>query len=151
MERAAGWPLALRIFRNAREEGEPPDAGADTLAAWIETRLWRGLTPADREFVLDMGAVRLVRPRVDGRSLDMVGAATRIAAMRSLTGLLQTTSAYHPTMRLHPLIRDYGAERRLRETPERFCRIHAGIARSLARRQQVIEALHHAVAAGIWN
>ena len=106
MERAAGWPLALRIFRNARQEGEPPDAGADTLAAWIETRLWRGLTPEDREFVLDMALFDWFDPALMDEALDMVGAATRIAAMRSLTGLLQTTTAYQPTMQLHPLIRD---------------------------------------------
>lgn len=148
MQRSAGWPLALRIFRNAREEGAPLDTGADTLAAWIETRLWRGLAAEDRELILDMALFDWFDGELMDEVLDTSGTATRIAAMRSLTGLLQTTSACEPTMRLHPLIRDYGAERRLREMPDRFRTIHAGIARSLARRGKVIDALHHAVAAG---
>ena len=148
MQRSAGWPLALRILRNAREKGELPDAGADTLAAWVETRLWRGMAAEDRELVLDMALFDWFDGALVDEVLDTAGAARRIAAMRSLTGLLQTTSGYQPTMRLHPLIRDYGTERRLRETPDRFRSIHAGIARALARRGQVIEALRHALAAG---
>ncbi|MCY3814639.1 MAG: LuxR C-terminal-related transcriptional regulator [Gammaproteobacteria bacterium] len=146
MKQSAGWPLALRIFRNAQEEGHTPDAGADTLASWIESRLWRGLAEQDRELVLDMALFDWFDAKLMDEVLDGIGASARIAGMHSLNGLVQTTSN-GPTMRLHPLIRDYGASRRLRETPDRFRAIHATIARSLARRGQAVEALRHAIAA----
>lgn len=148
MKRSAGWPLALRMLRNAREKGEPPELGADTLASWIETRLWRGLAEEDRELVLDMALFDWFSGELLDEVLESHGSAGRIAAMSSLAGLLQTASGDEPTMRLHPLIRDYGAARRLQETPDRYHAIHAAIARSLARRGQAIAALHHAVAAG---
>ena len=53
-ERTAGWPMALRIYRNERAQGASADVRGHTVAAWIETRLWRGLAPADRDLVLDM-------------------------------------------------------------------------------------------------
>lgn len=52
---SAGWPIALRIHRNAGRDGAPGAAGGDhAAAAWIETRLWRGVPAADREFLLDI-------------------------------------------------------------------------------------------------
>ncbi|MDE0055035.1 MAG: LuxR C-terminal-related transcriptional regulator [Gammaproteobacteria bacterium] len=54
---SAGWPIALRIYRNAAQAGEPLDdplGGKETVAAWIESRLWRGVPDDDREFVLDV-------------------------------------------------------------------------------------------------
>lgn len=145
MKQSAGWPLALRIFRNAQEEGHTPDAGVDTLASWIESRLWRGMAEEDRELVLDMALFDWFDAKLMDEVLDGTGASARVAGMQSLNGLLQTTSN-GPAMRLHPLIRDYGASRRLRETPDRFRAIHAAIARSLARRGQAVEALRHAIA-----
>ena len=148
VEQSAGWPLALRIFRNARDKGQTPAAGEDTVAAWIETRLWRGLAAEDRELVLDMSLFEWFDGELMDEALAEAGTAERIASMRSLAGLVETANADRPKMRLHPLIRDYGAERRMRETPDRFRAIHAGIARSLASRGQVVEALRHAAAAG---
>ena len=44
----AGWPIALRMVRNAREDGMSATAEGDALAAWIEARLWRGLSEENR-------------------------------------------------------------------------------------------------------
>ncbi|MCY4011094.1 MAG: LuxR C-terminal-related transcriptional regulator [Gammaproteobacteria bacterium] len=146
VKQSVGWPLALRIFRNAQEDGHTPEAGADTLASWIESRLWRGLAEKDRELVLDMALFDWFDAELMDEVLDGTDASARIAGMHSLNGLLQTT-ANGTTMRLHPLIGDYGASRRQQETPDRFRSIHAAIARSLVRRRQTVEALRHANAA----
>ena len=146
-ERSAGWPLALRIYRNARQEGAREDVGGDAVAAWIETRLWRGLSAEDRDIVLDMALFDWFDGELMDEATATPGAARRAESIRSLTGLLQRTREQPPKMRLHPLIQEYCAVRQSRDAPARFRTIHSRIARALARRGQVDDALRHAVMA----
>ena len=111
-------------------------------------RLWRGLSAEDRDFVLDIALF----DRLDPDRIDEVtgapNAGRRIASMRALAGLLSTTGGGGSAMRLHPLIKGYCEKRRFEETPERFRALHRDIARALARRGRVVEALRHAAEAG---
>ena len=141
---SAGWPIALRIHRNAGGRG-----GAErTAAGWIETRLWRGLGAADRDFVLDIALFDRLDPDLVDEALGMRNSGRRIASMGALAGLLSTRGGGGAGMQLHPLIRDYCEKRRFEETPERFREIHRGIALALARRGRSVEALRHAGEAG---
>ena len=146
---SAGWPIALRIYRNAGRPGAP-DAAADndTVAGWIETRLWRDIPAADREFVLDIALCDQVDPDLIDEVTGERNAGRRIASMGALAGLLSTTGGGGSTMRLHPLIKDYCEKRRFEEDPDRFRSIHRGIAHVLARRGRVVEALRHAKEVG---
>ena len=117
-------------------------------AAWVETRLWRGLSTEERDFVLDVAPF----DRLDAELIDEVtgarNAARRIASMEALDGLLSTTGGGGSAVQLHPLIRGHCEKRRFAEAPERFRAIHRGIAEALARRGRAVEALRHAAEAG---
>ena len=144
---SAGWPLALRIHRDAVRRGAPDAAGgADAVAGWIETRLWRGLSAGDRDFVLDIALFDRLETELIDEVTDARNAGRRIASMGALAGLLSTTGR-GSTMRLHPLIKRHCEQRRFEEAPERFRAIHRGIAKALARRGRSIEALRHAAEA----
>ncbi len=144
---SAGWPLALRIHLDATRRGVPDAAGGvDALAGWIETRLWRGLSGEDRDFVLDIALFDRLEPSLIDKVTDARNAGRRIASMGALAGLLSTTG-HGSTMRLHPLIKRHCEQRRFEEAPERFRAIHRGIAKELARRGRPVEALRHAVEA----
>ena len=143
----AGWPLALRIHHDATEAGAPHAAGGEgALAGWIETRLWRGFSAEDRDFVLDIALFDRLETNLIDEVTDTRNTGRRIASMGALAGLLSTTGR-GSTMRLHPLIRRHCEQRRFEEAPERFRDIHRGIAVALARRGRSIEALRHAAEA----
>ena len=147
-ESTAGWPMALRIYRNGREEAAPGNVEGDMVAAWIETRLWRGLARAERDLALDMALFDWFDADLMDEATGVRDSAQRIASARALTGLLQTIPSGHGRMRLHPLLKRHCAEQRAREDPERARTIHRGIARALAYRGYVVEAVRHAMAAG---
>ena len=144
---SAGWPLALRIQRDAARAGVPDAAGGeDALAGWIETRLWRGLSAEDRDFILDIALFDRLETDLIDEVTDARNAGRRIASMGALAGLL-STAGRGSTMRLHPLIKRHCEQRRFEEEPERFRAIHRGIAKALARRGRSVEALRHAAEA----
>ena len=144
---SAGWPLGLRVHRDAARRGEPDAAGGeDTLAGWIETRLWRGLSAEDRDFVLDIALFDRLETNLIDEVTGAPNAGRRIASMGALAGLFSTTGR-GSTMRLHPLIKRHCEQRRFEEAPEHFRAIHRGIAMALARRGRPIEALRHAAEA----
>ena len=146
---SAGWPLALRIHRNAVRHGAPGAAGGDhAVAGWIETRLWRGIAGADRDFLLDIALFDPLDPELIDEVTGTGNAARRIASMGALAGLLSTTGGGGSAMRLHPLVRDYCEKRRFEEDVERYRTVHRGIAVALARRGRAVEALRHAAEAG---
>ena len=149
-EDSAGWPIALRLYRNALQTGAPlTQLGAsDTVAAWIESRLWRGLADEDRDLVLDIALFDWIEPPLIDEATPHTHSRLRLSSMHSLNGLLQTAGGEGSPMRLHPLVREYCAKRLFRQDPERFRLIHAGIAQALARRGQVLDALRHAAEAG---
>ena len=142
---SAGWPIALRIHRNAgRQESGRAQGAERTVAGWIETRLWRGIAGADRDFVLDVALFDSLAPDLLDEVLGVRSSGRRIASMGALAGLLSTRSGGGAGVQLHPLIREYCERRRFEETPDRFRAIHRGIARALARRGRLVEALRHA-------
>ena len=96
---SAGWPLALRIHRNARRSAEPGDADR-TVAEWIETRLWRGVPAADRAFALDAALFDGLDPELIDEVRGEAGSAMRIAAMDAFAGLLSTAGCA-PTFRFN--------------------------------------------------
>lgn len=144
---SAGWPIALRMYRNAAQNDLASAGGNDTVAGWIETRLWRGISADDRNFVLDVALFDGFDPELIEEVTGAGNPARRHASLEALAGLWSTTAGAESPMRLHPLIKDHCERRRFEEDPERFRRIHRGIARTLARRGQVVEALRHAVEA----
>ena len=148
---SGGWPIALRIIHNERSGTAAQSAREvrDVAGNWVESRLWRGLTPDDRELLLDVGLFE----RIDGPLLDEVlgenGLMKRIEAMLALAGLLESVRVGgSQSWRLHPLIREYCARRRSRDTPERFQSLHRRIAEALARRGETVTAMRHAAEAG---
>ena len=144
---SAGWPLALRIHSDAARRGAPDTAGgAHAVAGWIETRLWRGLSAEDRDFVLDIALFDRLEMNLIDEVTGARNAERRIASMGALAGLLSTTGR-GSTVRLHPLIKRHCEQRRFEEAPGRFRAIHSGIAKALARRGRSIEALRHAAEA----
>ena len=143
---SAGWPIALRVHRNARQHGNP--GGADrTVADWIETWLWRGVSAEDREFVLDIALFDPVEPGLVDEVTGRGNSELRIASLGALAGLLSSTGDDGTAMRLHTLVKDYCGKRRFREDPERYRMIHRCIALALARRGRAVEALRHAAEA----
>ena len=150
-ENTAGWPIALRLYRNARQAGtrlERIGGGLETISAWIESRLWRGLTAEDRDFVLDISLFDWIDFRLIDEATGGQHSRRRIDSMQSLNGLLQSTGGGDASLCLHPLIRQYCANRRYQEDPERYVFLHRRIARALARRGHVLEALRHGSEAG---
>ena len=146
---SAGWPIALRIYRNAgRLRYSNAEDAERTVSGWIETRLWRGIPAADRDFVLDVALFDRLDPGLIDEVLEVQSSGRRIASMRSLSGLLSTRGGGAPAMQLHPLVKEYCGKRRFEETPDRFRAIHRGIAQALARRGRSVEALRHAGEAG---
>ena len=146
---SAGWPIALRIYRNAgRPDGSAETVVADAAGVWIESRLWRGLSAADRDFVLDIALFDWFDPDLVDEATGTPNSRRRLEVMGTLAGLIQTSADSASAMRLHPLIRDHCTNRRFAEDPDRFRDIHRAIARALARRGQILDALRHASEAG---
>ena len=146
---SAGWPIALRIHRNAgRRESGRAQGAERAVAGWIETRLWRGMAGADRDLVLDAALFDSLDPALLDEVLGVRSAARRLASMGALAGLLSTRGGGGAEMQLHPLIRDWCERRRFEESPDRFRTIHRDIARALTRRGRFVEALRHAGEAG---
>ena len=148
--RSAGWPIALRIYGNADGNGAP-DAdgyGGDLVAGWIETRLWRGMSRNDRDFLLDVSLLDRIEPDLIEEAAGVSHAGRRLASMGALAGLFSTTGGPGSAIRLHPLVRHYCEKRRFTETPERFRALHRALAEALARRGRTVEALRHAAEAG---
>ena len=146
-----GWPIALRIIQN--ERGGPTAAGAaavrDVAENWVESRLWRGLTPGDRDLLLDLGLFEWIDGALLDEVLDGNEPMRRVVALPALAGLVESVRVDGTGIwRLHPLIREHCARRRFRETPERFQSVHRRIAEALARRGETVAAMYHAAESG---
>ena len=146
-EGSQGWPIALCIHRDVRAGGGPVDMMQGIASNWIEARLWRGLAREEQDLVLDVGLFEWI----DGDLVDEVlgaGSTRRIQAIPALSGLLRTAGGSKDVLTLQPLIRQYCAAKRSRESPERYRTIHRSIADALARRGRVVPAMRHAREAG---
>ena len=147
IERSAGWPVALRISRNAMKRGTAD--GGETAHAlvgnWIEARLFADLEHDDRNFVLDLAQLDWLDAALLDDFLQRSDSKHRLESMTVLTGLLEPLSdGATRRWRLHPLVREHCVERRFREDPDRFAAIHRRIAQALARRGETVMAMRHA-------
>ena len=150
-DESAGWPMALRIHRNAARQ---PRSGSARLYSkvvedWVESRLWFDLGGEERDLVLDAGLFEWLTSEMLDEVVGESGSMRRLAAISSLDGLLEPvdTSAGN-AWRLHPLIQEYCGKRRRRDTPQRYEATHRRIAGALADRGDVVPAMRHAAAAG---
>ncbi len=148
VNRAAGWPVALRIARNSMEH----DAEDGRIRAhgfvgnWIESRLFAALPSRERDFVLDMALLDWIGAELLDEVLQQRDSMRRFESMTALTGLLEPLGDGETRRwRLHPLVREHCADRRFREDPERFAAIHRRIATALAKRRETVAAMRHAI------
>ena len=148
---SGGWPIALRMRRNVSAEPPAADAAAvrDAVGSWIAARFWRAFAAPDREAVLDLALFDWVDRGLVDEVLERPGVFDRVAALPGLAGLLQPARTPDGTVyRLHPLLREHGAETMRRERPGRTRRLQRRIAAALARRGATVEAMRHAAEAG---
>ena len=148
---SGGWPIALRVLRNERLDATPERGyrGTDLADNWMESRLLGGLSDTERDLVLDAGLFDWIDAALLDEVLGTTGALRRLEAVPALAGLLESVRlAAADALRPHALIREHAARRRLRDTPDRFRRIHRGIAVALARRGETVLAMRHAAEAG---
>ena len=147
---SAGWPIALRIHRNA---GAPRgDARASVMREvvdnWVTARLWPDLAADDREFLLDVGLLDWVDAELLDEALGGTGLMRRLEGLWGMSGLFERVRGGGGLVwRLHPLIREYCAKRRRLETPRRYKSIHGRLAVALARRGDTVAAMRHAAEA----
>ena len=146
-ESSQGWPIALCIHRNVRDQTASDVLAHDIASNWIETRLWSGLSEDDQDLILDIGLFEWIDAELVDEVLG-VGSVRRIGSIPALSGLLRSVGDDSGTLHLHPLIRQHCAEKRFRETPDRYGSIHRAIARVLARQGHVVDAMRHAAEAG---
>ena len=149
-ERTGGWPVAVRIWGNARA-GDPGRRGTDTsrfTAEFVRMRLLRGLSEEDRRFVYELAVFDWIDADLVDEVLGSTDSRERIAALSALDGLLTSIGKEKAVRRLHPLVRDCCTELLGMEDRARERALHVGIARALARRGQLISAWRHARAAG---
>ena len=106
----------------ATSRGEPPAADAaavrDAVGSWIAARFWGSFAAPDREAVLDITLFDWVDRDLVDEVFEKPGVFDRVAALPSLAGLLQPARTPDATVyRLHPLLREHGAETMRRERP----------------------------------
>ena len=146
----AGWPIALALLR-AVDLGAASYRADSTnlLGNWIESRLWRGLSTDQRDFLLDAGLLDEISPALLDEVLEYSDSLYRLQAMAEFDGLVQASPGCNDgTAVLHPLLRRHCAARRSRETPERFKTIHHRAALVLEQRGDIFAAMHHAAESG---
>ena len=147
---SAGWPIALRVQRNARQRPGKASASLiqNAMQNWIDSHLWSRLEQGDRELLLDAGLMDWMDAELVDEALAGVALMRRIEEMSAISGLIAPVRGQGGKVwRLHPLIREYCSARRRRETPERFRSLHCSIARALAGRGEPIAAMRHAAEA----
>ena len=150
--RTDGWPVALQLYRNLRAAvGRPVpvrefrgDKGV--TANFLGKRLLGTLAPADRDFLLDLALFDWIDPALVDEVLGTGGTRRRLAELAELDGFLHDRGG--GVVRLHPLLQEYCAAQRFRETPDRFRRLQIAIARALEQRNWLVPAVRHARDAG---
>ncbi|MYE11920.1 MAG: hypothetical protein F4X99_09705 [Gammaproteobacteria bacterium] len=151
---AAGWPIALRFHRDGigvygDEDAVSTDGSADRVVDnWVESRLWRGVSLADRQLLLDAGLFEWLDADLFDEVIGEGGAMQRLANMPVLEGLLERAPDVRSGWRLHPLLRGHCARRVSQLEPQRFRDMHGRIAEALARRGETTLAVRHAGEAG---
>ena len=148
-EESAGWPMALRIRRNAA--GAAPQGGEarSIVENWVESRLWQGIDVDDRELLLDVGLFEWMDADLLDEVLGGHDPMRRLRTMEALVGFLEPVRGSGPdAWRLHPLIAEHCALQRFRDARARFREVHRSIAVALARRGETLLATRHAAESG---
>ena len=146
---SAGWPMALRIHRNSAPAAAGTGETLGIVGNWVESRLWEGIDPEDRELLLDIGLFEWMDAALLHEVLGEDGSLRRVQAMDALVGFLEPVRSNAPdAWRLHPLIREHCAAQRFREARQRYREVHRRIAVALARRGETLLALRHAERSG---
>ena len=147
---SSGWPIALRIRRNAASRQGAADARAarHLVDNWIDGRFWEGFSDGDREQILDIGMLEWVDAALIDEVLDDTAALERLLALPRLAGLLEPAGPSAAAVyRLHPLLHEYCVDQRRKEKPARFREVHRRCALALARRGATLDAMRHAALA----
>ena len=146
---SGGWPIALQIHRNAPgEQAAVVDHLArDAVANWIDGRFWRGFAPEDRDLALDLALFDWLDGELVEEVLEQPGALERAVRLPGLAGLLRPSPGVRAVYSMHPVLREHCAEQRRRTDPGRWRRLRRRLAKALARRGAVVEAMRHAAAA----
>ena len=144
-QESAGWPMALRIRRNAPGAVRQVGDARSIVENWVESRLWEGIDTEDRELVLDTGLFEWMDAALLDEVLGPNDSMRRIQTMQALAGLLEPVPSSGPdAWRLHSLIREHCSLQRFRDTRARFREVHRRIAVALARRGETLLAIRHA-------
>jgi LuxR family maltose regulon positive regulatory protein len=148
---SAGWPVAVRIYRNRRRNTTLNYARTlrDGVGSWMESRLFEGLATDEREFLLDIGLFEWMDAELLNEVLKDSGSMDRLRTLPALDGLLARVPG-EATDRcgLHPLIREHCIKCRRREDLKRFNAVHRRIAVALMQRGETVMAMCHAMEAG---
>ncbi len=159
-ERTEGWPAAVRVYRNARREAvlsgetnqgpgsEPVGGYAGMTAKSLSARLRRDLDKNEREYLLDVALLDGIDPNIVTEVLPETHAKVGANVLSRIEGLVRPDDEVTGMLRLHPLVREYCAARRLQLSPARYRMLHGRIATSLARRGHLNSALRHAANSG---
>ena len=150
VERTAGWPVALLVYRNMRaHEAKGLGADAERLTEnYVGVRLLRDLSVRDRACLLDLAVFDWLDDDLVDEVLGSSDARVRIAAVSALDGLLVPINRARTVRRMHPLLKDYSVGLLSVEDPARKRSLHGRIALALARRDDLPSAWRHASAAG---
>ena len=142
-----GWPITLFISRNLDEGGAPRDELRlrEMLGSWIEGRLWRGLSAADRDLLLDVSLFDSLNTELIDQILEQGTSLSRLRGMPQLDGIIEWhEEATTRIGEMHPLLREHCAGRLLREAPERCRTIQRRLALALDSRGKTLDAMRHA-------
>ena len=145
-----GWPIAVALHRKFSNRDTPGRSDSDNLFDdWIESRLLEYMATDQREFLFDAGLCGSLDPVLLDEVLDRNDSRYRLQAMHEFDGLIRPLPGNGAgIVLLHPRLRQYCKERRLRETPERFQTIHHRAALALDRRGETLAAISQAAEAG---
>ena len=159
-ERTEGWPAAVRVYRNARDvtmisgdvrqgpRSEPVEGYAGMAAKSIAARLRRDMNDDEREYLLDVALLDEIDPIIVSEVLPETHTKVGANVLSRIEGLVRPDESSTGMLRLHPLVREYCAARRLQRSPARCRVLHRRIATSMARRGRLTPALRHASDSG---
>lgn len=174
-ERTEGWPAALRIRLDTKTRAEASgnaeqasgvgslQSHAEIAARSIPSRIRRDLKDEERDYLLDVSLFDVIEFEMVDEVLPETHSKWEAGVLSKLQGLVQPVDALGASgdrgktggvkgggeaWRLHPLVREYCAARRVQEAPARSRLLHGRIALAMARRGRLNPALRHAAESG---
>ncbi len=147
---AFGWPIALRVARDAKSERKGSgEALGDAMANWMDSRIFGRLSAENRNLLFDLGLFEWFDAQLLGKVLRTSYSPRQFVGLMGLQGLLKPAPGRHAERwRLHPLIRRHCGWRRLRDNSKRYMELHRHLATAYMSRGETVTAMRHAAAAG---